>query len=65
MVHRPLSRQGSVIVNGQPRPVEVITLTVLAGDQIREFGLPVSVGDDRVVLRFIYLITTPDQFPGC
>ncbi|MBA2361027.1 MAG: hypothetical protein H0V79_08880 [Actinobacteria bacterium] len=58
--------RGSVIVNGQPRSVEAISLTVLAGNQIREAGpLPVSVGDDRVVLRFIYLITTPDQFPGC
>lgn len=55
-----LTSRGSVLMNGAPRPLEAISLTLRATRSPSQ-----SASDDRLVLRFIYLITTPDQFAGC
>lgn len=57
------TERGSVVVDGVPRPAEALTLTHMEGSQVDI--VDVSGSSPQAVLRFIYFITTPAQFPAC
>jgi hypothetical protein len=57
------TERGSVVVDGLPRPAEVISLTQLEGSQVDI--VEASGSSPQAVVRYIYLITTPAAFPAC
>jgi hypothetical protein len=56
------TERGSVAADGLPRPAEVISLTHMEGSEV---DIRVGGSSSQAVLRFIYLITTPAEFPAC